>query len=442
MSAVRVRFAPSPTGHLHIGGLRCALFNWLYAKQRNGTFVMRIEDTDFERSKPEYTSAILQAFEWVNIASDEPLVYQSERLDLYKSYVERLLASGNAYWSDATTEENGKSALRFRVPRDRKSIVFHDLIRGEISFDISELEDFVIARADGTPLYNFVVVVDDFEMRISHVIRGEDHISNTPKQILMYEALGAPLPQFAHLPLILGSSGQPLSKRDAATSVMDYQKSGHLPDALCNYLVRLGWAHGDQEIFTRDEMIRYFALEQVHPSGAIFDMAKLNWMNGVYLRNKPAAAIIAYIEQTIDPNFSAACEAWTRAQLEQMVTLYKERATTICELIDLVKPLSVQPELLHLPKEMGWNSKTADLLEGFEVVLMGITTCEHQGIEKAIKTYCAETKCSMPELAKPVRFALTGTLNSPSISQVISVLGCAEAVQRIGRFKELLRRES
>ncbi len=288
--SIRVRFAPSPTGHLHIGGLRSAYFNWLFARHNNGKFLLRIEDTDLERSKKEYLEGILQAFAWCDIASDEPIVIQTERKARHVEVANKLLQEGKLYkcfctqedlenrlGGNAGTEEGytrydercrdrqpqlddaSKSyALRVKIDRSRGPIVWNDLIRGEISFESTQLDDFIIVRSDGSPMYNFVVVVDDADMNISHVIRGEDHISNTPKQILLYEACGFALPEFGHVPLILGADGQRLSKRHAATSVMEYKNAGFLADALCNYLVRLGWAHGDQEFLLVKSLFLFF----------------------------------------------------------------------------------------------------------------------------------------------------------------------------------------
>ena len=289
---VRVRFAPSPTGHLHIGGLRAAIFNWLFARHHKGTFLLRIEDTDRERSKQEYTDAILDAFAWMGITSDEPLIIQSERINAHIVVIKKLLEEGKAYRCYCSQEEVlqrhvdaggdahfvkydgkcrfqtsqdrvGEHVVRFAIPSSVQHISFDDMIRGPITVASDELDDFIIARSDYSPMYNFVVVVDDAFMKITHVIRGEDHISNTPKQILLYQACGYEIPQFAHAPNILGPSGKKLSKREAAASVLEYRTMGYLPQALCNYLVRLGWSHGDQEVFSEQELIACFSLDAV-----------------------------------------------------------------------------------------------------------------------------------------------------------------------------------
>ena len=319
-NSIRVRFAPSPTGHLHIGGLRTAFFNWLFARHNNGVFLLRIEDTDVERSTKEYLDSILATFDWVNLPSDEPIVIQSQRIAEHTALIAQLLKEGKAYRCYCSQEQvaerykgqgsgdefikyDGRcrnaaeqpgvpAAIRFALPAGRTTVAFDDLIRGRVEVGIDQLDDFIIARSDGTPMYNFVVVVDDAHMRISHIIRGEEHISNTPKQLLLYEALGFPVPFFAHTPMILGPDGNKLSKRDAATSVLEYRQEGYLPDALLNYLVRLSWAHGDQEIFTREELISYFTLDHVGKKGAIFDPQKLSWVNSVYMRAKDSARVI------------------------------------------------------------------------------------------------------------------------------------------------------
>lgn len=433
---VRVRFAPSPTGHLHIGGLRGALFNWLFARNQGGKFIIRIEDTDIERSKPEYVTSILEAFKWVNIESDEPIQFQTKRFDLYRQYIDRLLAEGKAYWSDPAQEENGKSAVRFRLPKDRGMITFKDLIRGEIAIDINEIGgDFVIARADGTPLYNFVATIDDIDMKMSHIIRGEEHIPNTPKQILLYEAFGEPLPLFAHLPLILGPSGTKLSKRDGATSVIDYKAMGFLPDALCNYLVRLGWAHGDQEIFERDELIKLFSLDAVHKAGAIFDMAKLSWMNGVYLHKMENHALVDVIVNSVQPDFLNGLD---RAQVERAVGLYKERTVTLVELAKVVGALFKQPDISPVPAAEKWGQGTKELLAQFLVRTRQINEFSVELLEKEIKAFCAAQGNPLPALLKPIRFALTGTLSSPSVYELCALIGRDETEKRIRRLIEVL----
>ncbi len=310
-TSVRVRFAPSPTGHLHIGGARTALFNWLFARHFGGTFILRIEDTDTSRSTDEYIDAIIKGMEWLKLDWDEGPYRQTARFDVYRGYVERLLKEGKAYYCYCTPEEleqrrkdalaQGRTpkydnrcryldkpvpgrtpAVRFMMPQEGRTTL-NDLIKGTIEFENNIMEDMVIMRSDGSPTYNFVVVVDDIDMKITHVIRGDDHVNNTPKQIHIYKAFGWEEPEFAHLPMILGADKARLSKRHGATSVMAYKDMGYFPDALVNYLVRLGWAYGDQEIFSREELVQYFSLESVGKSAAVFNPEKLLWLNSQYM---------------------------------------------------------------------------------------------------------------------------------------------------------------
>ena len=307
MKEVVTRFAPSPTGHLHIGGGRTAIFNWLLARHFNGKFYLRIEDTDLLRSKKEYTDSILASMKWLGLDWDDEPVYQTGRTELYNKYVDKLLETGHAYWCDCSAEKveemreearkigakpkyNGYCrnrnlgpgegrCVRLKIP-DTGKVIFDDLVKGRIATDVNELDDMVIRRSDGMPTYNMAVVVDDHEMGITHVIRGDDHISNTPKQILIYEALGLPVPVFGHVPMILGPDKKKLSKRHGARAVIEYEHDGMLPAALVNYLARLGWSHGDQEIFTKNELINFFDGRNLNPSSAAFDPSKLEWLDG------------------------------------------------------------------------------------------------------------------------------------------------------------------
>jgi glutamyl-tRNA synthetase len=331
---VRVRFAPSPTGHLHIGGLRTALFNWLFARHHGGAFLLRIEDTDVERSTKEYRDSILESFAWTELVHDEEIVTQSDRIEEHRKVADQLIANGKAYRCFCSPEEvasryghaahedffvkydghcrtrlaqaddNDRShVVRFKLPTDRNEIVFQDLIKGPITIGLDQLDDFIILRSGGYPMYNFVVVVDDAYMGITHIIRGEEHIINTPKQILLYEACEYSVPFFLFFSLILGPSGDKLSKRDGATSVVEYRREGYIPHALLNYLARLGWSHGDQEIFSLSELIEYFSLDRVGNKGAIFDFEKLAWINGMYIREMDEQSLIDAIIRDVDHNF-------------------------------------------------------------------------------------------------------------------------------------------
>ncbi len=459
---VRVRFAPSPTGHLHIGGLRTALFNLLFARHNNGTFLLRLEDTDLERSKDEYTQAILKALAWTKIEPDESMVIQSERYPEHETVINRLIEQKKAYRCYCTPQEVAarvaadpkldpefakydgycRSALpqdkpfvvRFALP-DKPSVSFHDLIRGDITFAMDQFDDFIIARTDGRPVYNFVVVVDDAAMRISHVIRGEDHIPNTPKQILLHEACGNKIPQFAHLPLILGPSGQPLSKRDAATSVMDYHATGYLPDALVNYLVRLGWAHGDQELFTRTELFKYFSLDAVGKKGAIFDMAKLSWVNSMYLKNEDNKKLLEQI-LSIRPRFEAELSKWDKKQVLDLIGLYKGRAKTLIEIADEIKSLYEGTTPYAITDISAWiKEKTIDHLRAVVDELSTLSSdASLETVTATLKKVQDSHKLTMPQIGQPLRIALAHKTGGPGVAELIAILGIPESVTRIQLF--------
>ena len=367
MAQVRTRFAPSPTGYLHIGGARTALFNFLFARHHGGKFILRIEDTDRERSTPEAIQAILDAMKWLELDYDEGPFYQTERYPLYRQKVQELLAMGKAYpctcsaaeldaKRQAAMKEKRKPSydgtcrpaegviaalptdkpytIRFRTPREGTTVV-KDLIKGDVVFENRELDDLIIARTDGTPTYNFCVVVDDIDMAISHIIRGDDHLSNTPRQIHFYQALGSPLPQFAHVPLILGTDKARLSKRHGATSVIAYRDMGYFAEAVVNYLVRLAWSHGDQEIFTRQELLDMFSLEHVGKAAGIFNPEKFLWVNFHYLKTKPlsqlAEEVVPYIQAKGYP------VPQDRQWLEKMIATLRERAKTLVELVEMAR---------------------------------------------------------------------------------------------------------
>ncbi len=460
---VRVRYAPSPTGHLHVGSLRTALYNWLFARHHNGEYLIRIEDTDSERSKPEYTKSILDSLVWASLESDEPPVVQSDRLQEHLTLVAKLLDEGKAYRCYCTPDELSKRlqdlegykkydgycigaekkelpyAIRFRIP-DIAFIEFNDLIRGIIRFDRDQLDDFIIVRSDGTPMYNFVVVADDSFMRITHVLRGEDHISNTPKQVLLYQALGYEVPAFAHFSLILGPDGHRLSKRHMATSVEEFRKQGFLPDALCNYLARLGWSHGDQELFSRQELIDYFSLGAMNKAGAIFDQQKLEWMNGVYMRHLSNEEIIAIIIRDVDPTFKNCFTNWSSQTLEALIGLYKERTKTLRELEDDLCSLHERPryESETIPLE------TQSVIDYLTTIREGLIELEDQSpdsIDRLIRSVCERFKIKYKQIAVPLRVALTGKTNSPGIATLIALLSVEESVTRIEHFlKELTRK--
>lgn len=461
-SAVRVRFAPSPTGHMHIGGIRTALFNWLFARHHGGTFLIRIEDTDQERSLPEYTIAIKDALAWARLESDEPLVIQSERKPRHIEVAHNLLQKGLAYKCYCTPQELreriGESAasgegyafydekcrnlpektnddrpyaIRFRVPDGLSEIAFDDAVRGHIVFNREQVDDFIIVRSDGSPMYNFVVVVDDADMGITHVIRGEEHLPNTPKQILLYKACGFATPQFAHLSLILAPDGSKLSKRDAATSVIDYKLNGFLADALCNYLVRLGWAHGDQEIFTRDELIRLFTLDEVGKKGAIFDIKKLEWMNGVFIRESTPHELERLIVRDIDPQFRSSLKDWQDETVYASLKMYQDRVKTLVELKDAVTSLYHGPTADECKALASYPAAAKNYVEYCLKEVENTQTIDRTTSEHMIKKVCAHFGIKMPELAQPLRVALTGKLSSPGVYDIFATLGKDTIIKRL-----------
>lgn len=463
---VRVRFAPSPTGNLHIGGLRTALFNWLYAKAQGGKFLLRIEDTDLERSTAAYQQAILDAFAWVNIAPDEPIVVQSHRIAQHQQLVTQLLAEGKAYKCYCTVADldtrlaqpdhpdrkydgycrsrtdvpaDKSYAIRFAVNYAQELFTFDDLIRGPVTFPRDQFDDFVIVRSDGTPMYNFVVAADDDFMQITHIIRGEEHLINTPKQIWLYQAFGWPVPRFAHLPLILAPSGAKLSKRDAATSVIDYRLQGYLPDALLNYLVRLGWSHGDQEIFAREELCRLFTLDTIGKKGSIFDIAKLKWLNNHYIQQLTSSQIVQEIVHQVDPAWLTTMNHMTMDQVDGLVALYKDRADTLLQLAQMVSGVSQEPVSYDMTAVAPYmTATTKEVLQDLIVSLQSVTTWDLPTITSSVKQLAVRHGLQLPQLAHPVRCALLGTITSPSVFALVTLLSQNIVVHRLQKFIEYL----
>lgn len=454
--ALCVRFAPSPTGFLHIGGLRTALFNMLFAHHAGGSFLLRIEDTDVARSKAEYTTAILEGLRWAGIIPDEPPVIQSTRIDIHKKVIQELIDAGKAYRCYCATAGAEKQeepefrrypatcrslsssgglpdkpfVVRLKVPETCADITFVDLIRGPITIARDQLDDFIIMRSDGTPVYNFVVVVDDAAMQISHVIRGEEHISNTPKQILLYQALGLPLPHFAHLPMILSPHGGKFSKRDGATSVLEYKTAGYLPEALCSYLARLGWSHGDQELFSMQELISYFSLEGVNKHGAVFDAQKLQWVNSMYMKMRSAQELWDIIKKDVDAAASKRLHRWTSEQIIKAVQLYRERTHTLQELLEVLCALHDYTYSQHsVPEE--WCGTSIRYLERFMEALQTVPSCTPETMKNVAKSICETESIKLVALAQPLRYALTGTTASAGIFELVCLLGKEETVRRI-----------
>ncbi len=466
--SVRVRFAPSPTGHLHIGGVRTAMFNWLFAKSQGGKYLLRIEDTDLERSTKEYEASQLRSLTWTSLLPDEPLVYQMSRVKDHQAAAQALLEQGKVYPcfceprdSEVVIEEleqgvgskyDGKCreksfskedlsrphALRFKLSDSLTNVAFNDLIRGTISVQADQLDDFVIVRRDGTPIYNFCVVVDDIFMNITHVIRGEDHITNTFKQLLFYQALGAQAPLFAHLPLILGPSGNKLSKRDASVSVEEYRASGFLADALINYLVRLGWSHGDQEVFTRDEMIQYFKIENIGKKGAIFDIKKLTWLNGLYMRQSTPESLFQKIKEMNCDRADSLQLLWPKQEkLFELIELYKQRTTTLVELCDGIEALSNGPKELNITLLEKWLvDNICEVLESFIVALDHLDNINSECLLELAQNICQKFGYKLVTLAQPLRLALTGSVQSPGVFELIAILGKDRSKERIKKMIE------
>jgi len=461
MTQVRVRFAPSPTGFLHIGGVRTALFNWLFARQQHGKFILRIEDTDQSRSTDESIHAIIEGMQWVGLDWDEGPFQQTERIDLHRRHALNLLEQGQAYWCVCKAEELearrkeaevkglsprydgrcrhrgitspiGDAALRFKAPQEGQTVV-DDLIKGKIVFDNTILDDLIILRSNGYPTYNFSVVVDDALMQITHVIRGDDHLTNTPRQVPIFQALGFPIPCFGHLPMILGSDKTRLSKRHGATSIMAYKDMGYLPEAMVNYLVRLGWSHGDQEIFTRQELIEKFSWKHVQTSAAVFNPDKLLWMNAEYIKMSPpgqvAEALVPVLEQA---GLGGEVRNVTPEWLAQLVVLVKERTKTLVEMVEWVKPYFGQAVTYDEEAARKFLTPTlAPILEKLLARFEALPDFSKSTWEESFKKLVEEEGVKMGQLAQPARVALTGRTASPGLFDVMEVLGRERALIRL-----------
>ena len=459
-SQIRTRFAPSPTGFLHIGGARTALYSWAYARHHRGTFILRVEDTDVARSTPEAVQAILDGMQWLGLDHDEGPFYQMQRMPRYKEVIAQMLAAGTAYHCYTPAEEleqmreaqrargekprydgrwrpePGKvlppipdgvnPVVRFRNPQGGVT-AWDDLVKGRIEFANDELDDLIIARADGTPTYNFCVVVDDSDMAITHVIRGDDHVNITPRQINILQALGAPLPQYAHLSMILGDDGTKLSKRHGAVSVMQYDDDGYLPEAVINYLARLGWSHGDEEIFSREQFVEWFDLAHITASAAQFNTEKLNWLNQHYIKQSDDSRLASDVARRlarrgIDP------EAGPR--LESAVALYKERAINLNELADAVEPFVTE---IRPSEEMIATHLSDAARAALKILREKLAAADWQkaALSQAIKETCTAAGLKMPQVAIPLRVLLLGQPQSPSIDAVLEVLGRERVLARL-----------
>ncbi|HQL00112.1 MAG TPA: glutamate--tRNA ligase [Smithellaceae bacterium] len=454
-STLRTRFAPSPTGYLHIGGARTALFNWLFARHTGGRFVLRIEDTDQERSTEASTKAILDAMAWMGLTWDEGPFFQAERVGLHRNMVLKLIEEGKAYYCTCTPEalENKRkkalaegrkpkydgtcrnknlkktpgSVVRFRGAETGVTIV-EDLVKGNISFNNEELDDLIIERADGYPTYNFAVVIDDAMMNITHVIRGDDHVNNTPRQILMYQALGFDVPKFAHVPMILGSDKTRLSKRHGATSVMAYKDMGYLPDALVNYLVRLGWSHGDQEIFSLPELVDLFTLDAVGKSPAVFNPEKLLWLNAHYIKEADTRRLL----EEMKPLWPAEAKGRDDDFMQKVIADLQPRAKTLVEMASAAG-FYFADDVLYDPEAAG-KFLTADVADHLKALAASIESVEpfnKEGIESFLKDFIEKRGIKFKAVAQPLRIALTGKTVSPGIDEVMATLGSKRVRERI-----------
>ena len=457
--SVVTRFAPSPTGYLHVGGARTALYSWLYAKSQGGEFVLRIEDTDIERSTEEAKQAILDGMEWLGLTWDKGPYYQTERFDRYKAIIQTLLEEGKAYkcfmpaeeldaireqqkengekprypgtWRDRTDHPEGQPyVIRFKNPLEG-SVVFNDHVRGRIEISNTELDDLIIQRSDGTPTYNFCVVVDDWDMGISHVVRGEDHINNTPRQINILKALGAPVPEYAHVSMILGDDGKKLSKRHGAVSVMQYRDDGYLPQAVKNYLVRLGWAHGDQEIFSEQEMIELFSLDAIGQSASAFNTEKLVWLNQHYIKSLPAEEVARHAtwhfeQQGISLDNGPALTDVIAIQADRVKTL-KELAQISAYFYQDYEEFDANAAKKHL------RPVAREALELVQQKLAAIGDWNPQTIQAAINDTAEELGVGMGKVGMPLRVAATGSGNSPSLDVTLNLLSQDKIVERINK---------
>ena len=456
---VRTRFAPSPTGYLHIGGARTALFSWAYARKTGGQFILRIEDTDVERSTEASTQAILDAMDWLGLDYDEGPFYQMQRLERYREVAAQMLGNGSAYYCyagkeelDAMREEQRakglkprydgrwrpenakgrappagvKPVVRFRNPDDG-DVTWDDLVKGPISISNHELDDVVILRGDGVPTYNFGVVVDDWDMNMTHVIRGDDHVNNTPRQINIFNALGAPLPRFGHIPMILGHDGERLSKRHGAVSVMQYPEDGYLPEALMNYLARLGWGHGDAEMFTREQFVAWFSLEAVSRSPAKFDPEKLKWLNAQYIKQADDEKLAVLATPFLKAD---GCDPAQGPALGAVCALLKERAGTIEELADAAVYFYRQ---LHPRPELRAQHYTADMLPAMKALRDKLASVDWNrvALSAAIKEITTAYSIKMPKVAMPLRVMLSGSAQTPSIDAVLELIGREEVLRRM-----------
>lgn len=461
------RFAPSPTGYLHVGGARTALFSWLYARRHGGDFILRIEDTDRERSTEESVNAILEGMTWLGLAYDQGPFYQTHRFDRYKEIIQQLLDEGHAYYCYCSREEldemrEGQRArkekprytglcrsrteprdgvdpvIRFKNPTDGV-VVVDDMVRGKVVFQNSELDDLIIARSDGTPTYNLTVVVDDLDMGLTHVVRGDDHLNNTPRQINILKALGAETPKYAHLPMILGSDGSRLSKRHGAVSVMQYRDDGYLPEALLNYLVRLGWSHGDQEVFSLDEMVDLFDVVEVNNSASTFNPEKLLWLNQHYIKNSTPEHVARHLtwhlgQLDIDPAASG-------PELVKVVEAQQERAKTLVEMAENSRCFYLDfEEFDQKAAKKNLKAAAAEPLKRIRGMLSELEIWDAEPIHEIVKETAEILDLKLGKVAQPLRVAATGTAISPPIDITLELIGQERVLKRIDMALEYIQK--
>ena len=460
---VRTRFAPSPTGYLHLGGARTALFSWAYARHFGGTFILRIEDTDLERSTPEAVQAILDGMNWLGLHHDEGPFYQMQRMDRYREVIAQMLEAGTAYYCYSSPEEVEAMRERMRaagekprydgtwrpeagkilppIPEGRKPVVrfknpldgdvsWDDMVKGRITISNRELDDIVIARPDGTPTYNFCVAVDDWDMMMTHVIRGDDHVNNTPRQINILRALGAPLPQYGHVPMILGADGEKLSKRHGAVSVMEYPAQGYLPEAMLNYLARLGWSHGDDEIFSMEQFCQWFDVDHLSKSPAQFNPEKLAWLNNHYIKQSDNARLEALARPLMEQD---GAQFGDGPNLQAVIALLKERANTINELAEAAMLFYRQPAPDAALVVQHITDAIKPALAQFATLCKTVEWSK-AALLAAMKEVLAAHKLKMPQLAMPLRLIITGQLQTPSIDAVLELFGRETVLARLEKF--------
>lgn len=455
---IRTRFAPSPTGYLHIGGVRTALFSWLYARKMGGEFILRIEDTDLERSTQESVNAILEGMAWLGLDYDKGPFYQTHHFDRYKAVIQQLLDQGDAYYCYATPEEldemreqqraNGekprydgryrdfkgtppagvKPVVRFKNPLDGE-VVINDLVKGQVVIKNSEIDDLIIARSDGVPTYNLSVVVDDWDMGITHVIRGDDHLNNTPRQINILKALGAPIPQYSHIPMVLGPDGARLSKRHGAVSVLQYKEEGYLPEALLNYLIRLGWSHGDQEIFSIDQMVEAFDLNAVNAAPSTFNDEKCVWVNQQHIQNAPGEHLARHLSHFMSER---GCDLSQGPALDKVADLLRERAKTLIEMAD--GAVYFYNDFTEFEANAAQKHLVAGAAQPLALLMQkftDLTDWQAEPIHQAIQQAAAELSLGMGKVGMPLRVAITGGGQSPSIDATAELIGKERCLMRL-----------